>query len=181
MSENQNVTFTATPQEVEQIKRLAEREQREQKQAQQLHARASKIVEVGRKEYGHDRFDGASQAVADALGDRLQQTIGVLSESDTPHRHIVELAEDERRLQEFARLAPERQRAELALRQNRTAPFGYSRASAEPAYLTPAFSGNRMSDADWNSGAADNLSESQWQKQWEARQKERTERRGGRW
>jgi hypothetical protein len=181
MSENQNVTFTATPQEVQQLKALAEREQREQKQAQQLHARASKIIEVGRKEFGHDRFDGASQAVADALGERLPQTIAVLQEFDTPHRHIVELAEDERRLQEFARLGPERQRAELSLRQNRTAPFGYSRASAEPAYLTPAFSGDRMSDADWNSGAADNLSESQWQKQWEARQKERTERRGGRW
>jgi hypothetical protein len=175
------IHLSITQQEAQQLRALAEREQREQLTMQQHAIKVNKIVEVGQREFGHDRFDAAAQTVANTLGDRTQETMAVLKEFDAPHRHVVALADDPDRLKRFASLPVERQRAEIALAENRTAPFGYARSNADPAYLQPAFSGGRMSDQDWNSGSADLLSEREWQKQWETRQKERNERRGGRW
>jgi hypothetical protein len=181
--QNQNqppVTFTVTPQELQHLRGLAERELRENLQAQQHGADVSKFVEVGRREFGTDRFDAASQTVANALGGRKNETLSVLRTSNTPHRHIMALADDSDRLARFAQLPLESQRAEIALMENRTAPYGHARAFAEPAYKTPALAGGPVPDADWNAGACDLMNDKDAFAEIDRRIEERVKRRGGR-
>ena len=175
---DQNVTITATPAELEYIKDLAERDQQ---QAQTQGTDVKKFVDVGQREFGTERFDAASQALANAVGGRLNETLAVLRQADAPHRLVVELADDPQRLERFAKLSPERQRAEISLRENRNAPYGRALASADPLYKNPAFSGGPVSDADWNSGIADRMSDKDAFAEIDRRIEERVKRRGGRW
>ena len=158
MSDSDPVTVTATQGEVNYVRALAEREANEI----QTHTKeVSEIVKIGQREYG-ERFDKASQALVDKLGDRVQQTMQVLRHSQEPHKHIMELGDDAARLEEFAKLSADAQRAEIAYRENRSAPFGRVTAAADPLWKSPVMKGEGMSDADWGSGKADRLTDKQF-------------------
>jgi hypothetical protein len=172
------VTVTATPQELEYVRGLAEREVRE---ANAHNTEVAEIVKIGQREFGAERFDKASQAFHDALGERTQATMQVLRHSQTPHRHIVEIAEDPQKLERFAKHSIEGQRAEISSKENRNASYGRVTVAADPAWKSPALSGKPVSDADWNSGIADRMSDKDAFAEIDRRWRERAEKRGGRW
>ena len=181
MSDEQ-LTVTLTPQDVQQLRHLQSLSDQVQHQALTQNADVQKIVSVGQREYGTEKFDAASQAFANAIpAERLNDTLAVLRQADAPHRFIVELSDDPQKLERFARLSPERQRAEISLRENRAAPYGRALASADPLYKSAALSGGPVSDADWNSGIADRMSDKDAFAEIDRRWEEKCKKRGGRW
>jgi hypothetical protein len=172
------VTVTATPQELEYVRGLAERELRETNAHK---AEVDEIVKLGQRKYGA-RFDEASETLAKALGDRTQQTMQVLRHSQTPHQHIMDLAADPQRLERFAKLPIEAQRAEISSQEKGNAPYGRVIVAADPAWKNPGKNGTElMSDADWNSGASDLLSDEDFFRNANARVEKRNKARGGRY
>jgi hypothetical protein len=141
---------------------------------------ASSIEDLGRQTFGAEPFDGAVAALAEKLGpDHTRAFTQVASQFDSPHEIVMKLADDEQRLAAMRQMPPTkfvteiaRIQAELRPREatRRTTPTGGSEAEWRKLHNSP----NRiLSDADWGGGLADQLSEDQWQRNWEKRQRDR--------
>jgi hypothetical protein len=177
MSDNDPINVSTTQAELNVVRALAEREQRT---IEQRVADANEIVKVGYSRYGNQKFDEASQALANAHGGHLSpETLDALRASEMPHEAIVELADDPQRLERFAKMSPAQQRADIFQREQRKRP--HAPVAPDPAWKSPVLKGGPVSDADWNSGAADRMSDKDFYKELDRRWEERAKKRGGRW
>jgi hypothetical protein len=142
-------------------------------QQQQAHLNAAqKAIQIGREEFGTDRFDTARAAFSDLS----EQSVAVLLNSDDAPRHIVELANDPEALKKFKELPLNRQQQFLDRRQKDLAPYGHVHTGPTPQWQMRDNSG-RLSDSNWNSRAQDFLSDDQWSKEYDRRMAKRFEDR----
>ena len=132
------------------------------------------IIEVGHVHYGKAAFDEASQNVADVLGEKSGPVMDMLRAFDKPHDVIAHLGDNPARLKAFAALTPERQRVELARIEAQLG--GPVRMGADPAWKAPEMKTSRVADEDWKTSFGANLSDAQWNKEFDRRQAARGRR-----
>jgi hypothetical protein len=151
-----------------------------EKMAEALHHQEmNEIVSLGRTEYGSEAFDDASQTVASKLGERALPVTAALRQFDFPHRIVQHLADNPNDLEAISKLPINRMLVELARIESRMAPNGRVNTFADPMWKSPTLKG-RVSDADWNRGAGDAMSEAAFSKEFDRRMAERYERKRAR-
>jgi hypothetical protein len=180
LSDDAPISINTTQREVNYVRALAERERQTYEKRV---ADTNEIVKVGYSKCGNQKFDEAAQALVNAHGGHVPEaTLDVLRSAQMPHDEIMALADDPARLQRFAKMSPEAQRAEISHREVAKAPYGRVNVAADPAYKNPALSGGPISDTDWNSAAVqDRLSDKDFYKEMDRRWEERAKKRGVRW
>ena len=92
---------------------------------------------------------------------------------DRPHDVIAHLGDNPARLKAFAALPPERQRTELARIEAQVGGAAV-RLGADPAWKAPEMKTSRVADEDWKTSFGANLSDSQWNKEFDRRQAARS-------
>jgi hypothetical protein len=138
----------------------------------------SDIVDIGRTEFGSDTFDQHSHVIAEKFGDRRREFMAVASQFDAPHRIIVHLSDNPRRLETIAKLPTHRMIAEIAKIESEMSPHGHSETFAEPSWRRPESRTGRVSDSDWKRNYGANLSDAQFDKEFNRRMTERAKERG---
>jgi hypothetical protein len=135
---------------------------------------ADEITKLGRDTFGAKVFDDAVDTLAAKLGPGIRAFTQIASGFDSPHQLVVKIASDERRLDAMARMTPAQAATEIARAEAELAPHGTTRGGHTPAWKQLAKSENAiLSDSEWGNGQSDRLTEDQWQKNWEMRQKRR--------
>jgi hypothetical protein len=136
----------------------------------------SEIIDLGRREYGSEQFDADSQAVAEKLGNRTQEFMVLARQMDHPHRIIKHLADNTNALDAISKMPTPRAIVELARIESRSASYGHVQTFAQPAWKSPEMKG-RVSDADWATNGGANLSDREWNREFDRRWAERRARR----
>ncbi len=139
----------------------------------------NEIVSLGRETYGHDQFDADSQVVADKLGVRTAEFMALARQFDNPHKLVKHFADRPGELEALSKLPTARILTEISRIEARSAPYGHAVTRADPLWKSDASKGGRISNADWNRGVADSLTDAQFDREFNRRQAERRERRGG--
>lgn len=147
-------------------------------QAQQLNRQASQqhnqeldvLVDVGRTHYGTRAFDEAAAAVVGVLGEKKDQVTTMLRELEKPQDVLMHLAENEAQLKALVQLSPARQRTELARIEARMTSYGHVPTGSEREWIRPESRTGRTSDQDWKASFGSNLSDRQWNAEFDRRQ-----------
>jgi hypothetical protein len=133
------------------------------------------IEDLGRQTHGAQVWDEAVQTVTGKLGPEATRGFSqIVSQFDDPVSVVMHLSNNPGRLEALAKLPAARAVTEIA-RIEAEHHSATPRAGHEPQWKGIK-SGGILSNDAWNNGAGDQLSEAQWQKNWEARQKDRASR-----
>jgi hypothetical protein len=144
-----------------------------QARAQLIHAQLVKdvgeISELGRQDFGSEDYDNSLQTVIEALGDdeNGNQVAALLREAKAPHVVVYELGRDPETAKRFARMNPV-QRAQEIGRVEQEKLGTPVRSGAAPTWRQIAGSG-RLSDAEWKSNYGANLTDAQWNREFDRR------------
>jgi hypothetical protein len=141
---------------------------------QQQHAQdTSALIEVGRGNFGAREFDEASQALADAVGPRIREVVDVIRGFDKADAIIHHLANNPTRLEQFAKLNPERQKVEAARIEAQMSNFGHVHTGHQPAWKDPEIRNGRTTDDNWRRTGGANLSDKAWSREHDRRMAQR--------
>lgn len=135
------------------------------------------IVEQGRRDFGTQTFDDASQVVAGALGERTPDIMLALRQFDNPAEIVMHLGGNEAQLKAIAKMPTAQQIVELARIEARLSSEHVPSAGALPKWKSEGARTGRVSDTDWGQNFGANLSERAWHKEFDRRQSARNERR----
>lgn len=105
------------------------------------------ITELGREVYGSETFDDAANIVGTKLGPRVAEFVEVIANFDAPHKLVVDLANDERSLDDLAKLPTARLITEVARREARMS-SDHARTGNTPNWRHPSARVGTMSDSD---------------------------------
>lgn len=168
---NQPVPPQSAEEQLQQVQGIVQAHQ------QQVTEDIHQIITVGQANYGSRNFDEACQVVADALGTKSGQMMEVLRQFDMPHDVIMTLASDKRRLDQFAKLSPQRQAIEVARIEAQRAPYGHVDTGGAPAWKRPEARQGRVSDDLWRTTAGDSIKDdATWSREFDRRMAERSKR-----
>lgn len=133
------------------------------------------ITELGRETYGSEAFDDAANIVGTKMGDRVHEFVEVIQHFDAPHKLVVDLANDERSLEDLAKLPTARLVTEVARREARMS-SDHARTGNTPNWRHPSARTSTMSDADWSKGLGANLSDADFHRIADKKMAERSAR-----
>jgi hypothetical protein len=157
------------------IQTLFQRQEQEQRAAQQTHQlEVNAIVDAGRERHGSDRFDEMSATVAEKLGNRTAEFMSAARQFDSPVELIERLADDPRELERLAKLPTARMLVEIARIESRLAPSSHAVTTTDPVWKRKSIG---FKEVDWNGPLQDRLSDKEYDKIFQKRQEERAARR----
>jgi hypothetical protein len=161
---------------------LAQLQQRAQQGAQEHSKNVEDLIEYGRTTQGSQAFDDASEVFVSTLGqERAQVVLADLVKFNAPDRVLMDLTNDTARLERFSKLTAHQQAVEIARMEAQYASHGHVETGTTPAWKATHKNGGRVSDADWAHNYGANLSDKQWDREFDRRHAARMEKRGGRW
>jgi hypothetical protein len=118
------------------------------------------IVGMGRDEYGPQTWDEMADDVVNAIGrDKVNGFMGLLQNCDAPTRVVAHLAENPDRAKKIAGMTAGRAAAELGRIEAELMPVGAG-GGADPLWVAEVKGGRKR-------GLGDELSDSQWEKNYE--------------
>jgi hypothetical protein len=140
------------------------------------------ISEIGRTVLGREEWDNAEQTVTAALGspERIGAFAGALRGMDKPVEILSHLANNPTRLAEFSKLPPQRQLVEMSRIEAEHSSYGNVRTGRAPQWKNPEVRSGRVSDEEWARTGGSALDDSRWNREFDRRMAERSEKKFGR-
>jgi hypothetical protein len=138
---------------------------------------SSALIQTGQERWG-ERFNEASQVVADKLGpEKVPGFMDVNRQMDLGPDIIMHLADNPGRLEALARLPVERMSTELARIEAQMSPHGRVTTDPNAAWKQTSSRTGRVSDVDWKRNHGANLTDEQWHREFDRREREKAGRR----
>lgn len=151
-----------------------------QREALNRAADTEHIMAAGAAQRGEQNWNEECNKVGEALGHRAQEFMGLIRHFEQPHQVIGHLANNESRLKELAKMSAGQMAAEVARIEAQMSPNGRASLGPQQAYKQESSRTGRVSDEDWSRSYGSNLSDNQWNREFDRRMAARAERKGRR-
>src|SRR6202035_4133658 len=139
----------------------------------QLNADIKAMEEAGYERYGQNSFDESARTLHEKLGNRAMEFLAVAAPFDKAPDIIAHLGNNPDRLEQISKLSTPRMIAEVARVEAQLSSNGRANPTGSiPAYKHESSRGGRVPDDVWARGA-DNLTDAQFNKEFDRRMKER--------
>jgi hypothetical protein len=140
---------------------------------EELRAQQQMAQEAGYERYGQKSFDDSAHTLHDKLGNRAVEFLAVVAPFDKAPDIIAHLGNNPDRLEQISKLSTPRMVAEVARVEAELSPNGRANPTGSvPAYKHESSRGHRVPDDVWRAGA-DNLTNDQWNREFDRRDRER--------